>query len=226
MTDTWLSTPPTDYRGPRIVLVHGLAAGRHMERHLLAFLREAGFADTSLFSHYARPAVLADHLAEAAHAGRRRVLIGYSQGGFQCVKAAQALDRRGEGVDLLVTVAAGGAGRLYFPQLGFNPRRIPGNVKRCLNYFSLGDPLGSDPVERLNHAQAATPATHLENIAYPRAAGIDHIAVVRCFPPAKVVPLVRQQFLDRLLAELRGDATVPAGAHAPHHRPPTHFHPE
>lgn len=225
MTDTWLATPPSGYTGPRIVLVHGLAAGRHMERHLLAFLREAGFADASLFSHYARPDVLADHLADAAGAGRPRALIGYSQGGFQCVKAAQALDRRGEGVDLLVTVAAGGAGRLYFPQIGFNPRRIPDNVKRCLNYFSLGDRLGSDPLERLNHAQAATPSTHLENIAYPREAGIDHIAVVRCYPPAKVAPLVREHFLERLLAELRGESHVHPGAHALQPRPHTHFHP-
>jgi hypothetical protein len=212
MSDTWLSTPPSDYRGPRIVLVHGLAAGRHMERHLLAFLRESGFADTSLFSHHARPAVLADHLAGAAHAGRRRVLIGYSQGGFQCVKAAQALDRRGEPVDLLVTVAAGGAGRLYFPQIGFNPRRIPGNVKRCLNYFSLADRIGSDPVERFNHARAASATTHLENIAYPRAAGIDHLAVARCQPPAKVAPLVREHFLERLLAELQSEAGTAAQA--------------
>lgn len=225
MTAPWIASPPAGYAGPRIVLVHGLAAGRHMERHLLAFLREAGCADASLFSHYARPATLADHLADAAHAGRRRVLVGYSQGGFQCVKAAQEMDRRGEAVDLLVTVAAGGAGRLYFPQLGFNPRRIPANVRRCLNYFSLGDRLGTDPVERLNHAQAASPATHLENIAYPRAAGIDHVAVARCYPPARVAPLVRERFLDRLLAELRGEEPAPAGAHAPHHRGTTHFHP-
>jgi pimeloyl-ACP methyl ester carboxylesterase len=225
MTDTWLASPPADYCGPRIVLVHGLAAGRHMERHLLSFLREAGFADTSLFSHYARPAALADHLAEAAHAGRQRVLIGYSQGGFQCVKAAQELDRRNEPVDLLVTVAAGGAGRLYFPQIGFNPRRIPANVKRCLNYFALGDHLGSDPVERLNHAQAASDATHLENFAYPRDAGVDHLAVVRCYPPAKVAPMVRERFLDRLLAELHGEATAPTGAHALRMRPQAHFHP-
>lgn len=224
MTDTWLATPPADYRGPRIALVHGLAAGRHMERHLLKFLREAGLADTTLFSHYEKPAVLAGHLAHEAAAGRPRVLVGYSQGGFQCVKAAQALDKEGIGVDLLVTVAAGGAGRLYLPQIGFNPRRIPGNVKRCLNYFALGDPLGTDPVERFNHAQALGPATHIENVAFPRDARIDHITLVRCYPPAKVAPLVREHFLSRLLAELLGQAGQ-ADRHGHHGHSPVHYHP-
>lgn len=220
--DSWIATPPAGYTGPRIALVHGLAAGRHMERHLLAFLREAGFADTTLFSHYARPATLADHFADPAAAGRACVLIGYSQGGFQCVKAAQALAARGVNVDLLVTVAAGGAGRFFFPQIGFNPRRIPANVRRCLNYFSEGDPLGSDLLAHLNLAQAQSPDTQVENIAYPRTARLDHIALVRCYPPAKVAPLVRERFLERLLAELQGHATHSATAHAPHRRSPLH----
>lgn len=218
----WLATPPADHAGPRIALVHGLAAGRHMEQHLLQFLREAGFADTSLFSNYARPATLAAHLA--AVPDRPRVLIGYSQGGFQSVKAAQLLARQDVAVDLLVTVAAGGAGRLYFPQIGFNPRRIPANVRRCLNYFSLGDALGTDPLEHLNHAQPAAPETQVENIAYPRDARIDHIALVRCYPPAKVAPLVKERFLVRLLTELRGEAVAPAHAHALHRRAPGTHH--
>lgn len=197
----WRAAPPTDYAGPRIALVHGLAAGRHMEQHLLQFLREQGFADTTLFSNYARPADLADHLAPAAGA---RVLVGYSQGGFQCVKAARELAARGVPVDLLVTVAAGGAGRLYFPQIGFNPRRIPANVRRCLNYFAEGDALGTDFLARLNLARAEQAGTQVENIAYPRAARIDHIGVVRCYPPGRVAPLVQERFLERLLAELQG----------------------
>lgn len=48
--DHWHAAPPADYRGPRIALVHGLAAGRHMEQQPLKFLRESGFADTSLYS--------------------------------------------------------------------------------------------------------------------------------------------------------------------------------
>lgn len=225
MTDRWIATPPADYTGPRIALVHGLAAGRHMEQHLLKFLREAGFLDTTLFSNYESPDVLAHHLSHEAAAARPRVLIGYSQGGFQCVKAAQAMNKGGIGVDLLVTVAAGGAGRLYFPQIGFNPRRIPGNVKRCLNFYAEGDPLGSDPLARLNLARAASPQTHVENIAYPRGARIDHVTLVRCYPPAKVAPLVQEHFLSRLLAELRGEARAPATAHAPHAHPSTHYHP-
>lgn len=197
----WIATPAADYRGPRIALVHGLAAGRHMEQHLLHFLREAGFADTSLFSNHARAAVVADHIA-ATPAGRRRVLVGYSQGGFQCVKAARRLAQEDITVDLLVTVAAGGAGRLYFPQIGVDPRRIPGNVRRCLNYYAEGDHLGTDPVLRLNLAQATSPVTQLENIAYPRAAGVDHVSIVRCYPPARVAPPVQERFLARLLAEL------------------------
>lgn len=220
MTNPWIASPPADYRGPRIALVHGLAAGRHMEQHLLKFLREAGFADTTLFSHYERPAVLARHLAQDAAAGRSRVLVGYSQGGFQCVKAAQALAQQQVPVDLLVTVAAGGAGRLYFPQIGFNPRRIPANVARCLNFYAEGDPLGTDPLARLNMAQAESAATHVENIAYPREARIDHVTLVRCYPPARVAPLVRERFLERLLAELKGHAPHSASAHAPHRRGP------
>lgn len=203
----WRAAPPSDYRGPRVGLVHGLAAGRHMEKHLLKFLREAGHADTTLYSNYHRPQLIAQDLQEAAAAGRAIALVGYSQGGFQAVKVAQELARRGIALPLLVTLAAGGAGRLYFPQLGFNPRRIPGNVKRCLNYFAKGDHLGTDPVSHLNLARAESPATQVEDIAYPRAANIDHIGLVRCFPADKVAPLVRQQFLNRLLRELASLAT-------------------
>lgn len=199
---SWIATPPADYRGPRIALVHGLAAGRHMERHLLQFLREAGFADTTLYSNYVRPARLADDLQAAAARGRRVALVGYSQGGFQAVKASHELRVRKVTLDLLVTVAAGGAGRFYFPQIGFNPRRIPANVTRCLNYFAEGDHLGTDVIPHANLARAEHAATHLENIAFPRAARIDHLALVRCYPPARVAPLVREQFLERLLREL------------------------
>lgn len=204
MTDRWIATPPADYTGSRIALVHGLAAGRHMEQHLLKFLREAGFADTSLYSNYTRPAVIAHDMEEAAAAGRPLALIGFSQGGFQMVKVARELAHANLPVDLLVTLAAGGAGRFYFPQIGSNPRRIPANVKRCLNYFSEGDLLGTDVIASLNHARAESSATQIENIAYPRTAGVDHVGMARCFPPERVAPMVKTLFLDRLLVELQG----------------------
>lgn len=173
-----------------------------MEQHLLTFLREAGFADTSLYSNYAPPAVIAREMAEAAAAGRPLALIGFSQGGFQMVKVARELARPGVPVDLLVTLAAGGAGRFYFPQIGSNPRRIPANVKRCLNYFAEGDLLGTDLIAALNLARAESAGTQIENIAYPRAAGVDHVGIARCFPPERVAPPVRRLFLDRLQQEL------------------------
>lgn len=199
---SWRATPPPDYRGPRIALVHGLAAGRHMEKHLLRFLREAGFADSTLYSNYLPSGVIATALEKAARAGRPIALVGYSQGGFQVVKVARKLARQNVRVNLLVTIAAGGAGRLYFPQVGFNPRQIPGNVDRCLNYFAEGDRLGTDPVARWNLARALSSRTQVENIAYPREAAVDHIGIGRCYPPERVAPLVRTLFLERLLREL------------------------
>lgn len=201
---TWRATPPADYRGPRIALVHGLAAGRHMERHLLKFLREAGYADVTLYSNYLPTVVLARDMRRAADAGRAIALIGYSQGGFQVVKTARRLARQNVAVDLLVTIAAGGAGRFYFPQLGADPRRIPSNVRRCLNYYAEGDWLGTDVLPRANLARAESPATRVENIAYPRDAGVDHIGIARCYPAERTAPPVKTLFLERLLRELDG----------------------
>jgi pimeloyl-ACP methyl ester carboxylesterase len=198
----WRATPPPGYDGPRIGLVHGLAAGSHMERQLLKFLRETGYADVTLYSHYMPTLVLARDMRQAVDAGRPVALIGYSQGGFQVVKAARRLARHNIAVDLLVTVAAGGAGRFFFPQIGADPRHIPGNVKRCLNYYAEGDWLGTDVIARANLAVAGSGATFLENIVYPREARVDHIGIVRCFPPERVAPQVRRLFLDRLLQEL------------------------
>ena len=116
----WTARPSADYRGPRIALVHGLLAGAHMERHLLTFLREAGFADTTLYSNHHSPAAIASDMASAARAGRAIALIGYSQGGFQVIKTARLLKRDGIGINLTVSVAAGGSGRLYPAQWGVN----------------------------------------------------------------------------------------------------------
>lgn len=205
----WTARPSADYRGPRIALVHGLLAGAHMERHLLTFLREAGFADTTLYSNHHSPAAIASDMASAARAGRAIALIGYSQGGFQVIKTARLLKRDGIGINLTVSVAAGGSGRLYPAQWGVNARRIPGNVQRHLNYFSAVDRMGTDPVHEHNLAHAEASHTYIENIVYPAAAGVTHIETVRCYPPERVLPAVRAQFLERLLQELQ-PLTTPA----------------
>lgn len=198
----WTAHPSADYRGPRIALVHGLLAGQHMERHLLTFLRHAGFVDTTLYSNHRSPAVIASDMATAARAGRAVAMIGYSQGGFQVVKTARLLKRDGINVNLSVSVAAGGGGRLYPAQWGVNARRIPANVQRHLNYFSVVDRMGSDPVHAHNLAQAESKATHVENIVYPATAGVTHIETVRCFPAERILPPVQTLFLDRLITEL------------------------
>ncbi len=198
----WQANLPVTSSGPRIVLIHGLAAGQHMERHLLAFLRTAGYADTSLYSNHLRPSSIADDLVAAAEAGRPIVLVGYSQGGSQVLKVAKLLSKRGIQMDLVVSLAAGGLGRFYFPQWGFNMRRIPSGVKRYLNYYSAKDLLGTDLLPAMNLARAASRDTYIENICYPASAGVDHVKIVTCYPPARVIPEVKALFLDRLLQEL------------------------
>lgn len=198
----WQADLPDDHSAPRIALVHGLLAGPHMEKHLLTWLRQTGHADSTLYSNHLPPAVIAGDLMRAARKGRPIVLIGFSQGGFQVVKVARHLARHDVQVDLMISLAAGGVGRLYPPQIGFSVRRIPGNVKRYLNYFATGDVMGTDPVHQFNMARAESAATHLENIAYPRTAGVDHVGIVRCFPEDRVLPSVRQLFLERLQQEL------------------------
>lgn len=198
----WHANLPATSTGPRIALIHGLLAGKHMERHLLSFLRAAGYADTSLYSNHLNPARIADDLADAALAGRPIVLIGYSQGGSQVLKVAKLLSKRGIETDLVVSLAAGGLGRFYFPQWGFNVRRIPAGIKRYLNYFSAKDMLGTDLLPFANLARAESKETLLENIGYSRSAGVDHFKIVTCYPAARVLPEVKALFLDRLLGEL------------------------
>lgn len=208
----WVSgLPAHGIPGPRIALIHGLFAGSHMQRNLLRFLREAGHADSSLYSNHLPPARIADSLAEAATAGRPVVLIGYSQGGFQAIKVARLLARRGIPVALLVTAASGGKGRWWPPQWALHDvRSIPDNVRLCLNFFSLGDTLGSDRRAADNQARGAA-GTRVENHAYPLSSGVDHIGIVRCYPESRVIPQVRLHFLDRLLAELRLLSSPPPG---------------
>ncbi len=198
----WHANLSATTEGPRIALIHGLLAGKHMERHLLTFLRAAGYADTSLYSNHLSPAQIADDLAVAAKAGRPIVLIGYSQGGSQVLKVAKLLAKRGIEIDLVISLAAGGLGRFYFPQWGFNMRRIPAGIKRYLNYYAAKDVLGTDLLPFLNLARAESKDTDLENIGYPLSAGVDHFKIVTCYPASRVLPEVKALFLDRLLEEL------------------------
>lgn len=205
----WQAVPPPGYGGPRIALIHGLLAGEHMQRHLLSYLRAAGQADATLYGNHQRIAVIADALAEASAQGRPLVLAGFSQGGFQIVKVARELQRRGIAVDLAVSVAAGGFGRWYPAQWGFEPRGIPGNVRLWLNYWSEIDVMGCDRPASRNEAIAAEPATRVENLAWPAALAVDHLGTVRCYPEERVHPAVRHDLLARLRQEL-ARLSVPA----------------
>ncbi len=198
----WRSGVPDNSPGPRIALIHGFLAGKHMERNLLRWVRDAGFADTSLFSNDCSPAVIADHLAAALPHQRRLVLIGFSQGGFQVLKVASILAKRGHAVDLLVSLAAGGVGRLHPAQWGFRVRRLPANIKRLLNIYSHADAMGTDPWPAGN-ALHSRQGIALDNIALAKADAIDHLALVRCFPRERVHPVVAERVLAPLLAELR-----------------------
>lgn len=198
----WRSAVPANSPGPRIVLIHGFLAGRHMERNLLRWVREAGFADVSLFSNDCSPSLIADFLAEAVPHHRRLVLIGYSQGGFQVLKVAKILARRGHAVDLLASLAAGGVGRLHPAQWGFRVRRLPANIRHLLNIYSQADVMGTDPLPSGNALQAQH-GIALENIALAKAEAIDHLTLARCFPRERVHPVVAGRVLAPLLAALR-----------------------
>lgn len=67
---------------------------------------------------------------------------------------AQALKRLQYPVDLLITIAAGGKGRLLPKQWGYNPRQIR-NVLKSLNFFSLSDHLEADRCYRDNLIQSS-----------------------------------------------------------------------
>lgn len=201
-SSNWRANPANNDHGPKIILIHGLMAGTHMQRHLLQFLRDAGYADTSLYSNHQRPASIARDLIQAGQAGRPIVLIGYSQGGSQVLKVAKVLQQHNLACELVVSLAAGGMGRIYPAQWGFNVRHIPANIKKYLNYFAAVDRLGTDRQYHKNLAVASSINTHVENIAYPVTANVDHLSIVRCYPTERVVPEVQKLFLNRLLTEL------------------------
>ncbi|XID74193.1 esterase/lipase family protein [Alkanindiges sp. WGS2144] len=201
-TPGWRALVCADYQGPKIVLVHGLLAGQHMQRHLLQFLRKNGYPDSSLYSNHQRPATIAKDIVPAAQAGRPVVLIGYSQGGSQIIKVAKILKKQNIKVNFAISLAAGGLGRIYPAQWGFNVRQIPDNIQHYLNYFAAADVLGTDKKYHRNLAVPQSFNTRLENIAYRAEDQVDHIGIVRCYPSERVIPAVQELFLDRLLAEL------------------------
>jgi pimeloyl-ACP methyl ester carboxylesterase len=199
---SWRADVAADYAGPRIALIHGLMAGSHMEKHLLRFVREAGYQDATLYSNHLRPSAVAKDLQEAAKAGRPIAMIGYSQGGSQVVKVANCLNKKGIKVKFVVSIAAGGYGRLFPAQWGFDMRKIPANIERYLNFYSPIDKLGSDVKPERNIAKVMSADTHLENISYSVEDAVDHLAVSRCYPVERIQPVVQELFLNRLLEEL------------------------
>ena len=199
----WLADAPVDHQQPRIVLIHGFMAGQHMASHLLRWLRDAGFVDVSLFSNNASPNKVADFLQEAKGQGRKVALIGYSQGGFQVLKVAKRLASRNVGVDAVVSIAAGGVGRLHPAQWFFPVRRIPKNIHTLLNIYSHADGMGTDPIARGNALPNGV-AQQVVNVALAKTEGVDHIALVRCYPLERQHPAVTAQVLTPILATLNG----------------------
>ncbi|MEP1213489.1 MAG: hypothetical protein ABJM11_03945 [Marinobacter sp.] len=196
-----------EYSGPRIATIHGLFARELMEKHLAKFLQAYGYEDTTVYGHVYPARRIASDLASAAKTGRPIAVVGFSQGGFQAVKVAHELTSQGIEVPLLVTIAAGGLGRLVPTRWGSNPRKLPANVKRCLNVYAEGDPLGSDRQSDRNRVWSNDEGQLIENVDFPASEAVSHIELVRCYPEAKVHPAVRARCLDRLLWHL-GAITV------------------
>ncbi|MDX1552662.1 MAG: hypothetical protein R3198_08580 [Marinobacter sp.] len=193
---------PPEHSGPRIAAIHGLFARGLMEKHLARYLQACGYDDTTVYGHVHPARRIASELAKAAKAGRPIAVIGFSQGGFQAVKVASELARQDIEVPLLVTIAAGGLGRLVPTRWGSNPRKLPANVKRCLNVYAEGDPLGSDRQSDRNRVWSNDQGQLIENVDFPASEAISHIELVRCYPEAKVHPAVKARCLDRLLWHL------------------------
>lgn len=196
--------PPSNQesQGLTIAIIYGLAARQHMQRHLLRFLREAGYSNTTLYGHL-QANTIANDLQAAANKGDNIVVMGFSQGGFEAVRVAHALNQRGIKLLLLVTIAAGGYGSVFMPhRWKDNPRSIPPNVERCLNYFSVTDALGTDRQFKKNFAHATVDQQQVENIFFTKEENIPHIALTKCYPASSVHPRVKADFLQRIKAEL------------------------
>lgn len=188
----------------KIVLFHGFMAREHMQRHWLCYLKELGYSDIHLYGHLPSAKKIAKQMIDSNQNKKQKlVLIGYSQGGFQAVKVAQALKRlQYPVVDLLITIAAGGKGRLLPKQWHYNPRHIPENVLKSLNFFSLSDALGTDRCYRDNLIQASNHDQCIENIIFDRSAQVGHIELSRCYPKQHIHHLVKQHLVSRIEKEL------------------------
>ncbi len=189
--------------GPRIATIHGFMARKLMRNHLVHFMNQHNYADTTIYDYLHPTEAIAESLTQAHKAGRATVLIGFSQGGFEAVKVAKLLEANNTPINLLVIIGCGGLGRALPWQWGFNPRLVPTNVALCLNYFSLGDRLGSDNHYTDNLALSTHWDQRVENHVYPSEMNISHAELAKCFPQEKIHPAVKSQLFDRLLQELQ-----------------------
>ena len=186
----------------KIVLFHGFMAREHMQRHWLCYLKKLGYSDIHLYGHLSSAEMLAKQIHSTQNSAQKLVLFGYSQGGFQAVKVAQAFEQLQLPVDLLITIAAGGKGRLLPKQWHYNPRHIPQNVVKSLNFFSLSDSLGTDRCYRDNLIQASHHDQCIENIIFDQSAQVGHIELGRCYPKQRIHGLVKQHLISRIEYEL------------------------
>lgn len=172
-----------------------------MQRHLVHFVRAAGYADASLYGHL-QAAVISDELQKANAQGRPVVLVGYSQGGLEAMNVARRLERSGVPVALLLLIAARGLGRIFPHRWRADMRHVPPNVALCLNYFAEGDLLGSDPWLEGNEVVATSPESRVENIGFSRRENMSHIGISSCYPLVRIPAVLKTRLHDRLLSEL------------------------
>lgn len=192
------------YSGPRVAVIYGFMARRLMQRHLLHYLRSKGLPDVTMYGHLHSVDSISDDLQASRSEGRNLVILGFSQGGFQAVKIARELERRGVDVSLLVSIAAGGLGRVFPGRWGFDPRSVPTNVDVCLNFFSQGDLLGYDRSHQMNEAVGSTSSQRVENHVFHVHEGVSHIDLVKCYPEEGIKPAVRTHVIERIMAEISG----------------------
>jgi pimeloyl-ACP methyl ester carboxylesterase len=213
------------YSGPRVAVIYGFMARRLMQRNLLHYLRSKGLSDVTLYGHLHSVDSISDDLQASRNEGQNLVILGYSQGGFQAVKVALELERRGVDVALLVSIAAGGLGRVFPGRWGFDPRTVPTNVDVCLNFFSKGDLLGCDRSHQMNEAVGSRASQRVENHMFHAHEGVSHIDLVRCYPEKEIKPAVRTHVIERIMTELSGlqgpDAQPGAQADSPAFGRPT-----
>lgn len=192
--------------GPRVALIHGFLGRAFMRDHLLRYLRLNAASDITMYGHLHAASAIADELETAPAIA----IIGYSLGGFQAVRVARELARRNVPVRLLATIGSGGLGRSVPWQWSSGHRRIPANVGRCLNYAAGGDFMGTDRDPERNMAVAGNAAQPAENLVFARREKISHMDLIRCYPDARVHPLVRDNILLRLKRELGALCLTPS----------------